>query len=288
MTQLKKRIGFMQGRLTDIRDGRIQSFPWGNWEEELNTSQRLGFELMEWTIDKLDFDLNPLVSNPENVYKTLALKNTRVESVTCDSFMEEPFWQVGREGASTNLRKILKGMAVIGAKTLVVPLVDNSSLSKNQEKIECVDFFLSFRQALVASRVNIAFEVDTNPEETCDFINNFPSGSFGINYDIGNSASLGFNPTEEFTKYGERIINVHVKDRKFEGHTVPLGEGDAQMALVFQLLNSIEFDGNYILQTARSKAGNHAEVLTEYLKFTEDKILDAQAISNGGITLENN
>ena len=91
---------------------------------------------------------------------------------------------------------------------------------------------------------------------------------FGVNYDIGNSAALGFDPTEEFVAYGNRIMNVHVKDRPLGGTTVPLGEGDANLALVFQLLNDYSYEGNYILQAARS--GNEISLAKHNLKFVNN------------------
>ena len=57
------------------------------------------------------------------------------------------------------------------------------------------------------------------------------------NYDIGNSASLGYDPIVELNAYGHKILNVHVKDRKLKGTTVPLGSGDANIKLVFSKLS---------------------------------------------------
>jgi hypothetical protein len=71
------------------------------------------------------------------------------------------------------------------------------------------------------------------------------------NYDIGNSASLGFNPEEELDAYGQRILNVHVKDRKLGGTTVPLGTGNANLDLVFKELNEINYSGGITMQAAR-------------------------------------
>mgnify|MGYP000964025225 FL=1 len=45
-------IGFMQGRLCDRVDGKIQAFPWRDWEIEFPAAERLGIGLMEWTLDQ--------------------------------------------------------------------------------------------------------------------------------------------------------------------------------------------------------------------------------------------
>jgi len=47
---------------------------------------------------------------------------------------------------------------------------------------------------------------------------------FGINYDVANSASLGFEIDSEFKNYGKYIYNIHIKDRLKNGKSVRLGE----------------------------------------------------------------
>jgi hypothetical protein len=37
------RIGFMQGRLSPLLDGRIQAFPREHWRQEFELGERLGF-----------------------------------------------------------------------------------------------------------------------------------------------------------------------------------------------------------------------------------------------------
>ena len=44
-------LGFMQGRLSEVKNGIIQCFPWENWENEIKDANRLNFKLMEWTLD---------------------------------------------------------------------------------------------------------------------------------------------------------------------------------------------------------------------------------------------
>ena len=44
------KIGFMQGRLSPLVDGRIQSFPWNTWEKEITHAKSLGFSIMEWDV----------------------------------------------------------------------------------------------------------------------------------------------------------------------------------------------------------------------------------------------
>jgi hexulose-6-phosphate isomerase len=187
-----------------------------------------------------------------------------IPSVTCDYFMENPPWLDSEDTTKANLKSIIIGMRQIDSEILVIPLVDNSSIKDSSYIFYVTDYFKELEQYLVDSNVRVAFETDLPPDEFRSFIEKFNPNRFGVNYDIGNSASLGFNPLEEFDAFGQRIINVHVKDRILNGTTVPLGEGNADFELVFDLLAVSGYKGNYILQTARASDGNHAASIVKY------------------------
>jgi hexulose-6-phosphate isomerase len=99
---------------------------------------------------------------------------------------------------------------------------------------------------------------------------------FGINYDSGNSAALGYDSAEEISAYAARILNVHVKDRLFGGTTVPLGTGAADLAKTIRLIELSGYRGQYILQTARANDGDHAGALARYRDMTVRWIEDAR------------
>ena len=196
--------------------------------------------------------------------------NISIPSVTCDYFMENPPWKTDLKLVKKGISSILQGMRNIKSKILVIPLVDNSSLPDLASTKIVEDFFTDLIPEISQNKLQIAFESDLNPKKLSEFICKFDKNYFGINYDIGNSSSLGFNPKEEFNAYGSRIINVHVKDRKLNGATVPLGEGDADFLGIFRLLQKENYEGNLILQTARSKEGKDTEVLVRYKNLVED------------------
>ena len=264
-------IGFIQGRLSPITNNRIQQFPWDTWQNEFSIASKNDINLIEWTIDTFKFYLNPLINlNQWEEINTIASKNNiLIPSVTCDYFMENPPWKSDIDLIKKGIIAIFQGMKNISAKILVVPLVDNSSLLDSSSADTVKDLFTDLIPEMIQNNIQIAFECDLNPEELLHFINQFDKNYFGINYDIGNSASLGFDPNKEFEAYGSRIINVHVKDRKINGPTIPLGEGDAEFLRIFGLLHEVNYQGNLILQTARSKEGKDAEVLVKYKKLVE-------------------
>ena len=274
-------IGYMQGRLSPLRNGRIQSFPWGNWEKEFRQAEDLRFTLMEWTIDSERFSDNPLVTTDgqSEINQLSRRHGLLIPSVTCDYFMENPFWKNNEVTIREGLVSIINGMRKIGAKILVIPLVDNSSLGNSVKLDTVIEFFNSLESELSQGGLQIAFESDFEPRALLQFISNFDSKYFGVNYDIGNSASLGFNPVEEFTAYGSRVKNIHVKDRALGGSTIPLGEGAADFKKVFSLLKDHNYTGNLIMQTARSGEGKHAAVLIKYREMILDWLKDASNVN---------
>jgi hexulose-6-phosphate isomerase len=227
--------------------------------------------MMEWTIDSERFEENPLIttSGQSEIRSLQESHKLTIPSVTCDYFMENPFWTVSRDESKKDLTRIIEGMSSITAKYLVIPLVDKSSLPEALQS-EATKFFFELADVLEKNNVLIAFESDFPPKKLRDFISDFDRQFFGINYDMGNSASLGFIPKEEFAAYGDRIINVHVKDRVRFGTTVPLGTGDTDFESVFTGLKKLSYEGNYILQTARDQNGNHAQAIEMYANFVAD------------------
>jgi hexulose-6-phosphate isomerase len=258
---MDQRIGFMQGRLVDQIDGKIQAFPWQEWKLEFPRATKLGLKKMEWTIDDERFFENPFVTK-EGQDKILQLQrkfNLSVPSVTGDCFMQNPFWKSCGRDQELLLRKldlVIDSASVLGTQFIVMPLVDNGS-------IDTLEQAEALRTSLLSRT-----ETDFSPDDYQSFISEFPDDVFNINYDIGNSASLDFNPTDELEAYGSRIVNVHVKDRISGGSTVPLGTGSAKFDIVFASLRKQRYTGNYILQTARAKNKDHAKVLAEYAQFT--------------------
>ena len=81
-----------------------------------------------------------------------------------------------------------------------------------------------------------------------------------MNYDIGNSASLGYDPAEELSGLGAWLGSVHVKDRVLGGSTVPLGTGSADFETCFWLIRANDFQGPFILQAAREAGPTETEL----------------------------
>lgn len=263
----------MQGRLCDQVDGKIQAFPWRDWDVEFKAAASIGLHIMEWTLDQDRLYENPLMHERgrERIRFLSREHNLSIPSLTGDCFMQAPFWK--KSGAEKKCLQedflaIVAASGALGIQLIVVPLVDNGRIENSHQEDDFVDFLLVNQGVFLRNNLQVIFESDYAPEELARFIARFPATHFGINYDIGNSAALGFDPINEFRAYGTRILNVHVKDRVLGGTTVPLAKGSANFEVVFSELAKVNYRGNFILQTARAGSGKHSEVLSNYYDMT--------------------
>lgn len=270
------KVGFMQGRLSPVIKDKIQSFPWNTWQQEIITAKKIGFNLMEWTLDQDDLYKNPLMTKEgQKLINIICKKNNfSIPSLTGDCFMQAPFWKSRNISERNNLKNDFKQILIscsnVDISLVVIPLVDNGSLDNKEQEDYLIKFLLEQVEMTSKLGIKIVFESDYGPLELSNFISRLDSLNFGINYDIGNSAALGFDPVEELQAIGNRILNVHVKDRYINGETVELGLGNANFSLVFEQLRLQKYKSNYILQTARAtNSQSHSEILLKYKNFVE-------------------
>jgi L-ribulose-5-phosphate 3-epimerase len=269
MVSAMKNIGFMQGRLSPLVHCKIQAFPANTWMEEFSLARAAGFSLMEWTLDHDGLGVNPLMTpdGREIIGKLSRKFGVRVESVTGDCFMQAPFFKATgarRDELITELYAVIDSCGSLDARYLVIPIVDDGRLESDLHADILLTEILNSIDKLAETGLKIVFESDLPPDGLAAFIDKFPAEYFGVNYDTGNSAGEGFNPSEEIAAYGHRILNVHIKDRALNGATVPLGTGAADFPTIFGALTEADYSGNFILQTARATNGDHLGTLSLY------------------------
>ena len=153
------------------------------------------------------------------------------------------------------LTSLIKNASKLGVKDIVIPCVDQSSM-KNQDAL---DRFINNLKPMIEiaedKKINLSLETDLPPNIFLNLLNAFKSKVVTVNYDIGNSAALGYDSTEELNTYGERISDIHIKDRIFGGGSVFLGQGDADFDSFFKRLKDFDYNGPFIMQAYRDDEG---------------------------------
>lgn len=247
------KIGIMQGRLSQMINGRIQAFPYEYWEKEFKIASEINIKSIEWIIDEYK---NPITNEKKIIkIKNLMSKyNVEINSVCCDFFMDNLLFRISKDEQRKNIlvfKKLIKNAHTLGIKILELPLVDSSSIKNEEEEEELITNLKEITQDAKDFGILIGLETDYQPQKILKLLKKIDDDSIVLNYDTGNSASLGFNSKEELTLIGKYIKNIHIKDRKLHGSTVPFGEGDVDFDLFFSTLKNIDYKGDLILQGAR-------------------------------------
>ncbi len=263
----------MQGRLSPPVDGRIQAFPRDHWREEFAAAEAIGFTMMEWTVDQDGLEQNPLLTRDGRAEVRLlsSRHGVRVPSLTGDCFMQAPLWKASTDAQAkleSTFFSVIEACSDLGIEIAVVPLVDSGAIVDATQEAVLLQFMTDNCNRLQELGVTIAFESDYAPDKLSELLGKLPTSGFGINYDIGNSAALGYDPVLEIEAYGERIVNVHIKDRLLGGATVPLGAGAADLERAVSLLLGQGYRGNFVLQTARADDNDHLGLLSRYRDMT--------------------
>lgn len=253
-------IGIMQGRLLPKFNGRYQAHPVGYWHDEFLIAADLKLDCIEFIFDFNDFELNPLYtkSGIYKIRKQIDQTGISVKSVCADYLMEAPFHSDDPcivMCSQNTIINLLQNLALLEVKDLVIPCVDQSSLS-DQNKLE--KFINNIKPIIEVSdkyNINLSLETDLNPELFSQLLNLLSHKNITVNYDTGNSASLGYDPLEEFKYYGHRISDIHIKDRKLNSGSVILGTGDVDFSRFFKALGTISYTSPFIMQVYRDDEG---------------------------------
>ena len=270
-------IGIMQGRLSPPIGGRIQSFPVDTWREEFSLAREAGLACIEWIYEADTEAVNPLRTDEgvAEIPRLIENSGVAVWSVCADYYMAERLVTpdgVPRGATVQHLMWLMGRAGLLGARYIVLPFVDASSLESSQEVEGLLVVLKSVMPAAEHAGVELHLEADLKPADLVAVLERISHPLVRANYDIGNSASLGHDPVEELTLLGPWLGSVHVKDRLLGGGTVPLGTGAADFPACFRLLCAAGFHGPFILQAARQEGLSEVELAIRNRRFVEEQL----------------
>jgi len=254
-------IGIMQGRLVPPVGNRIQCFPLEHWRNEFALAAEAELAAIEWIFDLDDAELNPLATDA-GIAELRALSaehGIAVGSVCADYFMARPLVRATQAEQVERLDKLvwlLERCGTCGITRMVLPYVDPSRIESEADHDDVVATLKRVLPVVERTGVEIHLETSLPPDDFRRLLDRVPHRMVRVNYDSGNSASLGYDPRIEWAAYGDRVGSVHIKDRIRGGGTVPLGSGDADFPALFAALREFGYDGPWLLQVARGTSGD--------------------------------
>ena len=254
------KIGVMQGRLLPKYQGRYQAHPIGYWEDEFEIAASLGVDLIEFILDYNDFEENPLMSASgcEKIIEIANQSGVKVKTICADYFMDAPLHSTDLNVATLSaavLRELIINSRTIGVTDIVLPLVDQSSVRDSESQDQFIRAIEPFLPYLDENNMNLNLETDLDPTAFKNLLNQINSDRVTVNYDTGNSAGLGYDPEQEFAAYGDRITDIHIKDRVKNGFSVCLGQGSADFTQIFKCVQNYGYSGPFIMQAFRDDDG---------------------------------
>jgi hexulose-6-phosphate isomerase len=257
----------MQGRLGAPEGGRFQSFPRDGWRREIEQAGRIGLRGIEWIYDLYGEGANPLETPAGRAELTGLLQQHRVAvvSICADYFMDQPLLRCPPAKNRQLLQRLewLIGICPeLSIGRIVLPFVDASRISDDGERSQVVANLRSVLPAAERQAVELHLETDLAPAAFRALLEELEHPLIKVNYDAGNSASLGFKPAEEFAAYGHRVGSCHIKDRRLHGGTVPLGQGDTDFLSLREQLVRYDYRGDFVMQVARGEAGDEPRWLS--------------------------
>jgi hexulose-6-phosphate isomerase len=266
------RIAIMQGRLVPPAEGRFQSFPRDEWAAEFPRAAAAGLDAIEWIYDAYGEDVNPLGTDDgiARMRELSAEHGVAVVSSCADYFMDRPLVRAGeaeRRDLLGRLLWLIERARLAGIGRIVLPFVDASRIAGDDDRRVALGVLRAALPAAERAGVELHLETDLDPAAFAGVLADLQHPNLKVNYDSGNSASLGYDPKAEFAAYGERIGSVHIKDRRLGGGTVPLGSGDADLPAVFAGLRRLGYRGDFVLQAARPEAGAEVRRAAEDVAF---------------------
>jgi len=243
-------IGIMQGRLSP-RGARPQSFPALTWPQEIEQARACGFDRLEWLVTGESLGHNPLWS-PDGPLRLIQRSGLRVASVCADCFITAPIVGVPAANAIDGLallERIVTCAHRLGAGVVVLPLLEGNAIATGDDAAAVVAALAAPLLHARACGIRVALESDLPAPQLVDLVRSAGSDVLGVCYDTGNAAASGFDAAADLRAIGDRLFHVHIKDRRRNGGSVPLGEGDADFEAVFDGLRAVGYHGPIILET---------------------------------------
>lgn len=239
---------------------QYQSHPVGYWSKEFDIAAKLDLDLIEWIVDLFEIEKNPLMSADGllHIAEVTAKTGVHVGSICADCFMAAPLHSrdpLVVKSSLGYLLRLIEHASELGISDIVIPCVDQSSLASADDVARFVAALESVLDEAELRGVNLSLETDLDPERFARLLERFRSPRVTVNYDVGNSASLGYDPREELTAYGPSISDIHIKDRLEGGRSVMLGTGSADFQRFFEALLPLNYQGFFILQAYRDDEG---------------------------------
>jgi len=249
-----QKISIIQGRLSPRPFPKLQAFPSDTWEEEFNIAKELDFYSIEWIFEINNFKRNPIWSQigRSQIKEIIATSGVPVKSVCADYFLESPFFRVPDDVRKRNisiLMDLIRFSSDIGVKSILLPVLETAEIKNDEERKLLLDAIWQCVPLIEKHDIRICFETELPAVEYLSLVSALNSPYIGAYYDSGNCAAKGFDMSSDVAVLGDKLFNVHIKDRPVNGVSTYLGEGATNFNEAIPILIKNDYKGLLVLQS---------------------------------------
>jgi len=244
--------GFSQGRLTLPPKGELQWFPQDDWQLEFVNAGMLRCSFIELLIERKKNDSNPLWSGSgRQEIKDLCKKYGLIPySICLDYIIDNPLLCESESAAFQSILDALVVASELGCKVLVLPLLEESSLTP--DNLPAMADAIAVAGNLAANReIQVCVETLLCADDLNTFLAMVGLNNVKAVFDTGNRVVETPDLSSEIVKLGENIGHFHVKDKDRHGNNVVLGSGLVDFCAVFSALDEINYQGPLNFETNR-------------------------------------
>lgn len=258
--KFSKRLGIMQGRLSNNNINKVSSYPI-NPVSEIKKAAELNFVHLEFiTKESYYFHKKNLIWDDKNIYI--------LKKITSDNKIKKVVFTDNRS-VKTNFLKLdnyykqlIKQISKFKFKFFIVPLINKSEFNfkKIHQSVKFLDNIINY-----CKKRKIMFLVETNMNfANYKKLEKEMKNKLNIVYDTGNRQ---YNNSqiylEEIILFQNRIKHIHLKDRDKKGNNVKFGNGNVNFKEVFKKLNQIKYKGLFTLESSRGSDS----IKTQYMNY---------------------
>ena len=245
------RIGIMQGRLSNKQGKPLQSFPWNSWKEEFVRAHSIGFKQIEWLVDGVNDDDNPIASvNGRKEISLLSIKyDVSINSLCAHALIDGKLLSNGKnqKDALEKFSKILFWASEARIEYVILPVMDAMSIQtdESKEKLRKV-----LHEVVDSYTPKVLLESDLSAIQLKEFLDEVNLENVGVLYDLGNATAMGFDIESELKLLYPLIEEVHIKDRYINnGSSDRLGMANTSFDKAIQILQKSFWNGSLVLET---------------------------------------
>ena len=157
----KDKLGIMQGRLLPQEIPGLKTFPKKEWYKEFKILSEIKVKNIELIIDRNEINCNP-VNSDKGRKKIKCLKkkyNVYTKSAVLDFVIHRPFFKLKEKNQNIEkkiLKKTIFNLSKINVHKIIVPLLENSKIQKNEIPI-IKYFFLNLLPYLKKKKTDYTF-----------------------------------------------------------------------------------------------------------------------------------